>query len=60
MGSVETLHDGAEMPKRKSSRQFPSIRKGQGNLMSDAKQVVASSILARDVYFFIVLRGEIL
>ncbi|MFH1772273.1 MAG: hypothetical protein ABH872_05600 [Candidatus Omnitrophota bacterium] len=50
--SVETLHGGAETPKRKSSQQvLNSIVKGcQGNLMLDAKQRVAGSSPARRIF----------
>jgi len=47
IGSVETLHGEAEMPKIKSSRQ--AQLSGQGNLMSEAKQRVARSSRARRI-----------
>jgi len=50
-GSVETLRGGAEMPKRKSGQQVPSVRDGQGNLMLDAKQRVECSNHSGDANF---------
>ncbi len=47
--SVETLRDGAVMPKIKSSQQ--ALIGGQSNLMLDAKQRVACSNQARDAKF---------